>query len=305
VKDERDRVKPAPFEYHAPGSLLDALELLSSLGDEAKVLAGGQSLVPMLALRLARFDHLVDLGRAPELRGVDLSDGHVSVGAMTLQREVETDPLIASRLPLLARATPMIGHFQIRNRGTLGGSIAHADPASEYPAVALALGAEMDVVGPAGSRSVRADDFFESTWTTCLAPDEVLRSVRFPLWDGSCGFAIEEVARRHGDFALAGAACAVGLDHGDRVDRAGISLFALGSTPLRAAAAESALIGWSASDLDDDALEEVARLATEDIEPPADIHASSRYRSLVGRRLAARALQSAAKEAREREQTGG
>ncbi len=198
-------MKPAPFEYHAPETVDDVLGLLAEHGDEAKVLAGGQSLVPMLALRLTRFEHLVDLNRVPELAGFARDNGTLVVRAGTRQRVMERAPEIAAAVPLLAQATPLIGHFQIRNRGTVGGSLAHADPASEYPAVAVALGAELELAGPGGARRrVAADDFFVGTWTTAAEPDELLVAARFPVWPGSSGFAIEEVARRHGDFALAG-----------------------------------------------------------------------------------------------------
>ena len=183
----------------------------------------------MLALRLTRFDHLVDLNRVRDLAGVRRDNGHVVVGACTRQRVMERDDLVQRDLPLVARATPLIGHFQIRNRGTVGGSMAHADPASEYPAVAIALGAEFEIVAAGGARRcVAADDFFVGTWTTAVDAEELLASVRFPVWGSGCGFAIEEVARRHGDFALAGVACAIGPD------RAGLALFGVASTPVRA-----------------------------------------------------------------------
>lgn len=224
-------MKPAPFEYHAPQTVADAVSLLAEHGDEAKALAGGQSLVPMLALRLARFAHLVDLGRVSELTGIERSNGTVVIGAMTRQAQLERHPVVGADVPLLARATPLIGHFQIRNRGTVGGSLAHADPASEYPAVAVALDAEMRIAGSGGRRGVAARDFFVSTWMTCLEPDELLVATAFPVWSGRCGFAVEEVARRHGDFALAGAACAVELDGRDRVSRVGSASSASGARP--------------------------------------------------------------------------
>ena len=203
-------MKPAPFEYHAPETVEDVCGLLAEYGDEAKVLAGGQSLVPMLALRLTRFEHLVDVNRVGELGGFARENGTLVVQAGTRQRVMEREALVAAAAPLLARATPLIGHFQIRNRGTVGGSLAHADPASEYPAVAVALGAELDLARRGGARRrVAAADYFVGTWTTTAEPDELLVAARFPVWPERSGFAIEEVARRHGDFALAGVACAV------------------------------------------------------------------------------------------------
>ena len=291
-------MKPARFEYHAPSTVADVLALLHEHGDEAKPLAGGQSLVPMLALRLTRFEHLIDLNRVPELQGVKSTNGTITVGGMTRQASVGRDRQIADGVPLLARATPLIGHFQIRNRGTLGGSLAHADPASEYPAVAMALRAQFEVASTAGQRTVVADDFFVSTWTTALEDDELLVAVHFPVWSGRCGFAIDEAARRHGDFAVVGTACAVELGSDDRVARVGLSLFGVGSTPVRAARAEDALVGLSAAELLDGGLVEIGELALADCEPPDDIHASGHYRTQVGARLAARALGHALEEAR-------
>jgi aerobic carbon-monoxide dehydrogenase medium subunit len=287
-------MKPAPFEYHAPASVDEAVGLLADLGDEAKVLAGGQSLVPMLNLRLTRFEALVDLGRIPALRGIEADDSAVRIGAMTPQRDVEHDEVVAARVPLLTKATPLIGHFQIRNRGTLGGSIAHADPAAEYPAVALALGAEIEAQGPAGTRTIPAADFFAGTWTTVLEPDEVLTAARFPSWGPGSGFAVEEMARRHGDFAIAGVVCGVQLRDG-AVARAAIALLGMDSAPRRAGAAEAALVGQTADEVDAD---EVGRLAVEGLEPPDDLHASAGLRRRAAAALTARALTTAIEEAR-------
>jgi len=287
-------VKPAPFEYHAPEKVSDAASLLRDFGDEAKVLAGGQSLVPIMALRLARFDHVVDLNGVDELRGIQRGNGTVRVGAMTRQAEVERDVTVAGGVPLLARATPFIGHFQIRNRGTLGGSLAHADPAAEYPAVALALDAGFEVANATGTRTVPASEFFVSTFMTTLEADDLLTAVRFPVWNGRCGFAVEEVARRYGDFALTGAVGGVELDGGDRVARAAIAMFAMGSTPLRAPEAEGALAGTAVGEVD---VEEVGRAAAAPTDPPDDIHASAKYRRSVGAVVVARALRRAIEEA--------
>jgi carbon-monoxide dehydrogenase medium subunit len=289
-----EEVKPAPFEYHAPEKVSEVASLLRDFGDEAKVLAGGQSLVPIMALRLARFDHVVDLNRVGELRGVERRNGALRVGAMTRQAEVERDPAVADVVPLLARATPFIGHFQIRNRGTVGGSLAHADPAAEYPAVALALDAEFEVTNTGGTRTVPASDFFVSTFMTALEAEDVLTAVRFPVWGARSGFAVEEVARRYGDFALTGGVCAVELD-GDRVARAAIGMFAMGSAPLRASEAEAALTGSSAGEVD---VDEIGRTAAAGTDPPDDIHASAAYRRSVGAVVVARALRRAIEEAR-------
>jgi carbon-monoxide dehydrogenase medium subunit len=286
-------VKPAPFEYHVPESIDDVVALLAEHGDEAKPLAGGQSLVPMLALRLTRFEHLIDLNRVEALTRVEERDGAVVLGAMTRQVALERNG--ATAVPLLGLAAPLIGHFQIRNRGTVGGSIAHADPAAELPAVTLTLDATLEVTSTTGTKDIAAADVFVGTWTTLLEDDELLSAIRFPVWSGRCGFAIEEVARRHGDFALTGAVCAVAIDDNNVVQRAAISLLGMGSTPLRASAAEQALVG-SAGDAP--ALAEIAQLAIADLDPPEDIHASSRYRRSVGAHVVERALAGALQEAR-------
>jgi carbon-monoxide dehydrogenase medium subunit len=289
-------VKPAPFEYHAPESAAEAASLLADLGDGAKVLAGGQSLIPLLALRLAVFEHLVDIGRIGELKGIERREDDLWVGAGTTHAAVEGSAEVASAVPLLSRATPLIGHFQIRSRGTLGGSIAHADPAAEYPAIALALDASMEVLSSRGRRTIRAAEFFEGLWTTSMAPDELLVGVRFPIWSGRCGFAVEEFARRHGDFAIAGAAIAVELDEDDRIRRSAVGLIGLGSAPERGPAAEAELAGRSVADVEPG---EVGRLAMAGLGAvPSDLHGSADYRKRVGAAMVARAWTKAAAEAR-------
>ena len=290
-------MRSAPFEYHAPDSAEEAAKLLSELGDGAKVLAGGQSLVPMLALRLAVFDHLVDIGRIEDLKGIERRDGELRIGAGTTEAAVETSPEVASSAPLLARATPLIGHFQIRSRGTVGGSLAHADPAAEYPAVALALDARLETLSPRGRREIPARDFFEGLWTTSLEPDELLAGVVFPVWRGRCGFAVEEFARRHGDFAIAGAAIALELDADDRIRRCAIGLIGLGSTPERATAAEAELGGRAVGEVD---AAELGRLAVSGLDSvPGDLHGSAAYRLRVGAAMVSRAWSRASAEARD------
>jgi carbon-monoxide dehydrogenase medium subunit len=224
-------MKAAPFAYHRPDSVKAAADLLDEFGDDAKILAGGQSLVPMLAMRLTHFENLVDISKIDELQSIDLRDGQVRIGAGTPHAFVGMDDEVADSVPLLTLATPYIGHFQIRTRGTLGGAIAHADPAAEYAAVALALDAQMEAVSSKGTRQIPAAEFFTGLWETSLQTGEVLTAVSFPVWGGRSGFAVEEFARRHGDFAIAGAAVAVELDGDDRVARCGIGLLGLGSTP--------------------------------------------------------------------------
>ena len=295
-------MKAAPFAYHRPESVKEAADMLAEFGDDAKVLAGGQSLVPMLAMRLTHFDNLIDISRVDELCGIDLDDGAVRIGATTSHALVGMDDEVADSVPLLTMATPHIGHFQIRTRGTLGGAIAHADPAAEYAAVALALDADMEAHSSRGPRAIPAAEFFTGLWETSLASDEILTAVRFPVWDGRSGFAVHEFARRHGDFAIAGAVAAVQVDADDRVSRCGVGLLGLGSTPLRGTTAEDALVGQTVSDLGGDAALELARstmAAIEDI--PADLQGSSTYRARVGATMLARALSEALAAASEKE----
>ncbi len=289
-------MKPSAFDYHRPSTAGEAVSMLAELGDGAKLIAGGQSLVPLLALRLAAFEHLVDIGRLAELQGIERRDGSVRIGAATTQAAIERSPIIAAAAPLLARATPMIGHFQIRNRGTIGGSLAHADPAAEYPAVALACDAEFEVLSPAGTRVVPAAEFFTGVWSTSLRDDELLTAVTLPAWDGRCGFATREFARRHGDFAIAGAAVALELAADDRVRRCHIGLLGLGTTPERARGAEAALAGMHVDEVDAD---EIGRLAMARLESiPSDLHGSAAYRRRVGAAVVVRAWRAASQEAR-------
>jgi carbon-monoxide dehydrogenase medium subunit len=288
-------MKPAVFEHHAVRSVDEAIELLAELGDGAKVLAGGQSLVPVLALRLARFDHLIDinpLAGGDGLAGVTRSDGVVAVGAATTHRTVERSDALMQLVPLLSRATAHVGHFQIRNRGTLGGALAHADPAAEQPAVALALDAVMVARSRRGVRRIPAADFFLGTWTTAMEPDELLTGVEFPVRRQRSGFALEEVARRRGDFAMAGVACGLSLDQSGAVDWCGLAAFGVASTPLRLVTAEKALS--SGADVDS-----VVAAAIDRLEPTADMHASADYRRKVTGVLVARAVGRAMEEARD------
>jgi carbon-monoxide dehydrogenase medium subunit len=292
---ETTELKPAPFEYHAPTTLAEATQLLHELGDDAKVLAGGQSLIPMLALRLTAFGHLIDIGRIDEIKGVERRNGSLWVGAGTTETAVGSSGDVQSAVPLLHQVTPLIGHFQIRNRGTLGGSIAHADPAAEYPAVALALDAEMEVVSTDGSRRIEAMDFFAGLWTTSMAVDEILVGATFPAWGPRSGFGVEEFARRHGDFAVAGATIGVELDRDGRIQRCAIGLIGVGSTPERPTALEGDLLRRPVEEVD---AKEIGRLAMEGLESiPSDLHGSADYRRRVGAVMVTRAWTKAIEEA--------
>jgi carbon-monoxide dehydrogenase medium subunit len=288
-------MKAAPFHYHRPGSVKEAAELLAEYGDDAKILAGGQSLVPMLAMRLTHFENLIDISRVAELQGIDLDGDEVVIGAGTPHAFVGMDDEVAESAPLLTLATPHIGHFQIRTRGTLGGAIAHADPAAEYAAVALALDAQMDAVSTRGTRQIPASEFFTGLWETSLTADEILTAVRFPVWGGRTGYAIEEFARRHGDFAIAGAVVAVEVDGDDRVARCGIGLLGLGSTPVRGCAGEEAVIGRPVAELSPDEIGRLTMSTLDDV--PTDLQGSASYRRRVGAAMVSRALRSAIGEA--------
>ena len=280
-------MKPASFEYFAPTSVADAVSLLQEHGLEAKLLAGGQSLVPLLNMRLARPAVVIDVNRVEGLDYVREDGDALAIGAMTHQRTVERSELVQRVNPLLHAATQLIGHPQIRNRGTIGGSIAHADPAAELPAVALVLDAEMRIVGPNGERLVLAADFFVTYLTTSLEPSEILTEVRFPALASGAGWSIQEMTRRHGDFALAGSVVTLTMD-GDSCKDARIVLFGVGATPIRVQLAEERLIGQR---IDAALMKEVGLEIRDSIdEPLADIHATAEYRRNLAGVLTERAL---------------
>jgi CO/xanthine dehydrogenase FAD-binding subunit len=282
-------VKPAPFEYHAPASVDEALALLARYGGDAKLLAGGQSLVPLLNFRLARPAAIVDLNRIPALAGIREVNGHVAFGAMTRQRAIEFSPVVARRLPLLAEATRWVGHLPIRSRGTIGGSLAHADPSAEYPTVLTALDGEVSVRGPRGERVVRAGALFETYLTTTLAPDEILVEVRLPAMPEGAAYAFEEFSRRHGDFAIVGVAAMV-VGRGERCATARLATAGTGPVPVRLRAAEEIL---ERDGLGEAAIAAAARRAAEVVQPDSDIHASADYRRNLTRVLTERALKRA------------
>ncbi|MBI2204377.1 MAG: xanthine dehydrogenase family protein subunit M [Candidatus Rokubacteria bacterium] len=282
-------MKPPKFDYHAPTTVDEAITLLSRYGDDAKLLAGGQSLMPLLNFRLARPAALIDLNRVEGLAGIREVDGQVRFGAMTRQRAIEFSPVVARRLPLLVEATKLVGHLPIRSRGTIGGSIAHADPAAEYPAVLAALDGEVVVRGPRGERVVKPADFFQTYLTTTLGRDEVLTEVRLPAMDGKAGWAFEEFSRRHGDFALVGIAAIVAGD-GARCTMARLATAGAGPVPVRLRAAERIL---ESQGLGDAAIEAAAARAAEIVEPDSDLHASAAYRKNLTRVLTERAVRRA------------
>lgn len=280
-------MKPPPFSYIRPESVQAAVDGLAQWGEEAKVLAGGQSLVPLLNMRLARPTVVMDLSAIQGLDQIARQDGFLAIGAMSRQQVILRSPLVQESVPLLAEAVSHIGHLQIRNRGTIGGSLSHADPAAEIPAVSLALGAEMVIQGPRGERVVPAEGFFEAPFTTLMAADELLTEVRFPIAADERTVFLE-FARRSGDFALAGVAAVVRLgDDGRMVEEVRISAFGVGGVPVRLTAAEAALRGRG---LVPKSLQEAAGAASSEVEPVGDVHADADYRRRLVGVLLVRAL---------------
>jgi carbon-monoxide dehydrogenase medium subunit len=290
-------MKPPPFTYHRPASLDEALALLGEHGDQAKILAGGQSLVPLLSLRLAHPSHLVDINRLNgSLTQIADQDGGLTIGALVRQRSAEQSATVKQRSPLLAEALPLIGHTQIRNRGTICGNLAHADPASELPAVALVLEAQMVAASRRGERTIPADSFFNGMFSTALEPDELLTQVKLPAWPRGAGWSFQEVARRHGDFALAGVAAVVQLDATGAVcTEVRLAAIGVGPAPVRGRAAEAALRGQAMSP---DAVSGAAQALSQAIDPASDVQATAAYRRHVTAVLARRALDEAAARAR-------
>jgi CO/xanthine dehydrogenase FAD-binding subunit len=287
-------VKPAPFEYHRPETLEEALDLLAETGTDAKALAGGQSLVPAMNFRLARPAMLVDLNRIAALAYTEKNgDGGLRIGAMTRQRAAERSDLVARGAPLLVEALPWIAHPQIRNRGTVGGSLAHADPAAELPAVMVALDARFVLRSRAGARTVPAQHFYTGILSTVLRPDELLIDIQIPPRPPGASAAFVEVARRQGDFALVGVAVELVLGDAGACASARIALLSVGDGPVLATRAMAVLAGRV---IEVAAIEEAARVAADiDIDPPGDIHASPAYRRHLARVLVRRALLEAAK----------
>lgn len=283
-------MKPAPFDYARPASVDEAIALLDGGEGGAKILAGGQSLIPTMNFRLAQPSLLVDLADLDELTGIRAGeDGSLWIGAMTRQRTVERSPLVRETAPLLADAMPWVAHPQIRNRGTIGGSLAHADPAAELPAVMVVLNAAMVVRGPDGTRRIPARDFYLGLFTTALEPGEILVAVEVPARPEGSRDAFEEIARRHGDFALAGVAASLTVGPDGRVADASVALLGVDEVPLLSAAATE-LIGRHP---DPDAIAAVAEATAEALDPPGDIHATSDYRRHLAGVLVRRALERA------------
>ena len=285
---------PAAFDYHRPGSLDEAIGLLTRHGDQAKVLSGGMSLLPTLKLRLGAFEHLVDIGRIPGLEYVKEEGGFVCIGATTRQATLERSDLVRSKLPILADAVPLIADPLVRNRGTIGGNVANGDPANDEPAILLALGATLVARGPKGERTIAANKFYVDLYTTALARDEILTEIRIPVPPPRSGGAYYKLKRKTGDFATAASAVQLTLDAKGAVARAGIALTNAGPTPLEVADAAQALVGKMP---DEKAIAEAARLAAAKSNPGADHRGSVEYKREMARVLTGRAVQKALQRA--------
>jgi CO/xanthine dehydrogenase FAD-binding subunit len=287
-------MKPPSFDYVAPRSLEEALDILGQHGSAAKVLAGGQSLVPLLNLRLAGPELLVDINDVQGLDRLSAWDGGLAIGALVRQSDLERADVVRERLPLLAEAAALVGHPAIRHRGTAGGSLAHADPAAELPAAVLALEATLVVSGRNGTRSLAASEFFTGYLTTALEPDELLTEIRVAGVPRGTGSAFVEMSRRSGDFAICGAAALVTLNAGGRCDRVRLALCGVGAGPVRARGVEDALLGEVPTGT---LLQEAAQRVLADIDPPSDIHGSAAYRRKLAVVMARRAIELAARRA--------
>ncbi|HUF38842.1 MAG TPA: xanthine dehydrogenase family protein subunit M [Anaerolineales bacterium] len=284
-------MKPAPFQFIAPDTLEEALEALETYGSDAKLLAGGQSLIPAMNFRLTQPAVLIDLNRIASLSYITEDPDGLQIGAMTRQRAVERSARVAERLPLLHEAMPHIAHVQIRNRGTIGGSLAHADPAAELPVIALALDARLHIRSRTGRRTVAAADFFQFMFSTDLGPGEILEEIEFPALPERTGWAFEEFARRKGDYALAGVAAWIRLDDGNVIHSARLVYLNLGVGPVRAVEAETALAGQTPSP---DVFRNAGVSAAAEVEPLGNVHATPEYQRHLAAVLTERALARAA-----------
>ena len=286
---------PAPFDYHTPASLDEALALLQEYGFEAKVLTGGQSLIPMMKLRLAEPEHIIDLNGIPGLAYIREEGGYVKIGALTREAELEASALIGAKLPILHDTGKLIADPQVRNLGTLGGNLAHGDPGNDHPATMLALSAQVVAVGPNGQRTIAITDFFVDFYTTALEPEEILTEIQIPLPPPGSGGAYLKLERKVGDYATAGVAAQVTIDATGRCTEAGIGLTNVSFVPIKATDAEAHLRG---SALTEEDLDEAARLAAAASRPSSDLRGSEAYKRAMVRVLTKRALHRAIARAR-------
>ncbi len=283
---------PASFEYHLPGTIKDALDLLGKHKDDAKLLAGGHSLLPAMKLRLARPAHLVDLRKVPGLTGIKEEGGSIVIGAMTTHYAIETSAVVKSKCAVLAHAAGMIGDPMVRNLGTIGGSLAHADPAADYPAAIIALGAEMVAEGPKGKRTIKADDFFKALLTTALSPDEILTEVRVPVCGPNVGAAYLKFPHPASRFAVVGVAAVLTMD-GAKVGKVGVGITGAGTKAVRAKGVEAGLAGKS---LDAATIQAAADTAPDGVDVQADLQGSVDYKKHLLKVFARRAIEAATKK---------
>jgi carbon-monoxide dehydrogenase medium subunit/2-furoyl-CoA dehydrogenase FAD binding subunit len=283
-------MKPSAFEYFTPLTLPEAVELLQVHGDEAKILAGGQSLVPMMNFRVARPKILIDINKVKELVYIREEKDELVVGSLVRERALEVSSLVGKKCPILAEAISQIGHLPVRTRGTIGGSLVHADPSAEIPVVICALGGRMKVVGPTGERALAADEFFLTYLTSALEPGEILVEVRIPTLPANTGWSFMELSRRHGDFGIVVVASILFMENKELCRKASIALGGVGPTPLRAAAAEKILAGQK---LTEELIREAGVKAAGATEPESDYHASAEYRKDMARVFTQRSLQEA------------
>jgi CO/xanthine dehydrogenase FAD-binding subunit len=289
-------LKPAPFDYIAPESLDEVLSLLNQHGDDAKLLAGGQSLIPVLNFRLARPSILIDINRVPGIDGVrETQEGGLSLGAMVRQSRLEDNSAVARLAPLLHGAIPFVAHPQIRNRGTVGGSLAHADPAAELPAITTALDARFQLSSVSGNRWVTAKEFYIGLFETEMQPQEALVAVEFPAWTPGTGWAFQEISRRHGDYAQAGLAAVVSIDESGICSRAKLVFLSVGDTPVEATRAVQVIQGTSPTREVIDEMAEIA--AMEEVEPSGDIHSTADFKRHLCKVLTKRVVEAAIQRA--------
>ena len=283
-------MKPSAFEYFTPLTLPEAVELLQRHGDEAKILAGGQSLVPMMNFRVARPKVLIDINKTQELEYLREEKDELAIGGLTRERTLEVSPLVKKKCPILAEAISCIGHLPVRTRGTIGGSLVHADPSAEIPVVICGLGGRMKVVGPSGERTLAPDEFFLTYLTSALEPGEILAEVRIPTLPDNTGWSFMELSRRHGDFGIVVVASILFMENKELCRKASISLGGVAPTPIRAAAAEKILAGRK---LTEELIREAGVKAAGTTEPESDYHASAEYRKDMARVFTQRSLQEA------------
>jgi carbon-monoxide dehydrogenase medium subunit len=286
---------PAQFDYHTPSTVQDAISLLGRLKDDAKLLAGGHSLVPMMKLRLAQPKHLIDLRKVPGLSGIKEEGGAIVIGALTTHYQVESSALLKQRCPLLPETAGQIGDPQIRNLGTMGGSLAHADPAADYPATVIALGAELVAEGPKGRRTFKADDFFKGLLTTALQPDEILIEVRIPSWPAGTGMSYMKFPHPASRFAVVGVAAAVTVDGKGGCSKAGVGITGAGTKAVRAKGVETAITGKT---FDAAAIQAAAEKAADGVDVQADLQGSVEYKTHLIKVYCRRALEAALSRAK-------